>query len=186
MQLIKNKKILLALGAVFLVTLAIVFWLHSGKIGPSPTPRPSGASYKNLTPGTSSEKDVKGALGTPLKETASGEQTVLEYKSKNPNFNDEFALKAGTLAFVRQIVTLDDNLKIPDLEKKYGKYESVLYGNLSTSGFNLYVYPDKGVAYIGQPESGFITEIWYFVPTDLNTFKQLFASGFSDTLVPRQ
>lgn len=185
MRFLRNKKILLVIGIVLVIGGVLFSLFRSRQQKPTPTPTAAGgASYKKLTPGISSEQEVKNELGTPLKETAQGNKTVLEYKSGNVNFNDEFSISSGTLSFVKQIITLEDNVKIPDMEKKYGKYENVLYGPSSVNGYNLYVYPSKGVAYLGQPESGFITEIWYFAPTAFNTFKTNFAAGYGETFQP--
>lgn len=141
-----------------------------------------GAEYMGLTPGSSSRTDVLDQNGTPLTEKRSGDETILEYKSQsNPNFNNEFQLRSNQLVFVKQHVTAEDKISISDIVKKYGNYQNVLYGSKSQNGFDLYIYPDKGIAYIGHQQAGIILEIWYFQPTDLQTFMSTFAKDYSAT-----
>lgn len=138
--------------------------------------------YNNLELGISTEEEIIQTLGYPVEEISKNGIKVLEYSSKSPNYNNELSVENGKLAFVKEIITLDDNIKISDIVNKYGDYENILYGPNSNVGFYLYVYLTKGIAYIGHQESGLILEIWYFPPTDFDTFKESYASDYGTTI----
>src|SRR4030042_549732 len=183
----RNKKILLPLFIISLISIGYIIYisLPKGNIPKKTTPIPkTGASYNNLTPGVSTTSDITKTMGNPVKENQNGLDTTLEYKSNNPNFNNEFNVRSGVLYFVKQQVIKADQISITDINKKYGSYEYVLYGPLSTSGFNLYIFPNKGVSYIGNQFSSIIFEIWYFPPTTIEDFKTKYASGYSESLQP--
>lgn len=146
----------------------------------------TGLAYNNLLPGKSTINDIKNTLGTPKKESSNGSTTTLEYNSTNPNFNNQILLDSGTLDVVKQIVSSKDNISISELNQKYGNYEDVLYKSSSYNGFNLYIYPSKGLAYIGHQGSGIVLEIWYFKPMSFETFKSTLGKGFSESPVEGQ
>jgi len=179
----KNRIFLL----IFVITLiSVVIFLvsrSSKKNNSTDTSLPAtGASYQNLTPGVSTKEDVFQSLGSSLNEREEKGTRILEYSSNNPNFNNEFSVKNEKLSFVKEIVTLEDNKLIPDIVSEYGDYENILYGPGSGVGFYLYVYSTKGIAYVGHKDSGLIKEIWYFPPTDFESFKSGYATGYSSTI----
>ncbi|KKS96218.1 MAG: hypothetical protein UV71_C0001G0092 [Microgenomates group bacterium GW2011_GWC1_43_13] len=185
----KYKKILIPLFLISVISIGyiILVSLPKGNLQKKTSSIPkTGASYNDLTPGVSTIDDVQKTLGTPVKETQNDAVTLLEYESSNPNFNNEFNLRSGVLYFVKQQVTESDKISITNINEKYGSYEYVLYGPLSTSSFNLYVYPNKGVAYVGNQYSGIVFEIWYFPPTTIEDFKTQYASDYTETLRPSQ
>lgn len=180
----KRKFLLLVLLIVFIVVVIIFLFLKSSnKINVNPTPIPqNGASYRNLIPGSSTEEDVLKNLGNPVKTGSNNGTKILEYYSKNPNFNNEILVNNNSLSFVKQIVTIGENIKIQDIINKYGNYENILYGPDAGVGFYLYIYSTKGIAYIGHQESGLIKEIWYFPPTSFESFKTKYAPSYASTI----
>jgi len=185
----KNKKAILVIAAFSLISLGyIVYILISGKGNDAQKTKipETGASYDSLTPGVSTEDDVITRLGEAVKKSTTGTTTTLEYKSNNPNFNNQFSVDSGKLTLVKQIVSTKDNITISDLNQKYGNYENVLYKSSSYSGFNLYIYPDKGIAYIGHQGSGIVLEIWYFKPMTFSEFKTNLGQAFSENPVEGQ
>lgn len=176
----KGIKALILTFLILIIVLGFFIVKNSKKEPPQISTK--GPEYNGLTPGGSNKSDVTSKLGTPLKETLDGNNLTLEYKSQsNPNFNNEYLLRSDSLVFVKQYVTASDNIFITDIAKKYGTYEHVLYGNKSQNGFDLYVYPSKGIAYIGHQQAGIVLEIWYFQPTDLTNFVNNFAADYSET-----
>jgi hypothetical protein len=185
---IKKKIIIILSLSSLLAVLFITLKTHSNNSRPkvSPLPFTNGAMYGDLHPGVSSLDDVTKALGTAIGEKPTDGGKILEYRSSNPNFNNELTIQSETLTFVKQQVIRADQINITKINNKYGNYENVLYGPLSTSGFNLYIYPDKGIAYIGNQLSGTVFEIWYFPPTDIRTFQGLYAKDYSENFQPVQ
>ncbi|MFH1971545.1 MAG: hypothetical protein ABIJ05_04145 [Patescibacteria group bacterium] len=181
MKKINFKKII---GLTAIIIIAVFLVLQFSKINkPTPTPHfQNGASYQNLIPGTSTREEIFQNLGSSLKERDENGVRILEYSSKNPNFNNELTVKDEKLSFVKEIVTLEDNIKIPNIINKYGNYENILYGPGSGVGFYLYIYSTKGIAYVGHQDSGLIKEIWYFPPTNFESFKSIYATNYSSTI----
>lgn len=184
-----KKKIILGLGLISLLAIGFIafkiYSTNSRQKNISPQ-NAEGAKYRDLQPGVSSLNDVASALGPSVDERDQDGKKILEYKSNNPNFNNEVTIEEQKLSFIKQIVTMDEQITISEINKKYGNYEYILYGPLSTNGFDLYIYPSKGIAYIGHQSSGIILEIWYFPPTNLEEFKAKYASEYSESLPPRQ
>lgn len=138
--------------------------------------------YKELTIGKSTEEEVVNKFGIPIKQKEINSDKVLEFKSNNINYNDEFFINNNKLTFIKKIISPKDNISITSLNEQYGIHTNILYGNRSQSGFNLYVIPEKGVAYIGNQKLDELLEIWYFQATDFKTFKQLYGSGYRDSI----
>ena len=183
-----KKKIILGLSAASLLSIGFIVFMSykTQKTSINPPISSTSPSYKNLQPGVSTTKDITNNLGDPAKETQDGIYNILEYSSNNPNFNNQLYVNSDKLTLVKQIVAPNDNIKIQDLTQKYGNYENMLYASGSASGFNLYVYPSKGIAYVGHQESGIVLEVWYFTPTTFDNFKATFAKDYSDNPVPGQ
>jgi hypothetical protein len=137
--------------------------------------------YKNLKLGISTKDDVIKNIGEPLYINRRVNQEILNYESNNPNFNNEILVKDNKVTFIREVVTQEDQKTISSITNKYGRPEKVLYGPRSGVGFYLYVYPEKGIAYIGHDKSGILLEIWYFVPTTYESFIINYARDYSET-----
>lgn len=182
---IKRKKIFIL---AFVSTVSIIFIftkVNSNKknvdnIQPSTNTSSEVAKFKEIVPGnTYKEEEINKTLGAPVSSTLSGEVKINNYPSSNEYRTNDIEFINGEVDFIKEVVNLDDNRTAEDIRKIYGVTEYVLYENVSDSYFNLYVYPKNGIAYLGHND-GTILEIWYFKPTDINTFKSKWASSYSD------
>lgn len=183
----KKIKILLIIFAVAAVVVIVVSFFLPTKSEqvPSPVPFTPGATYRGLTPGVSTSEDVSKVLGTPIDTNQQGEQTVNSYKSTSPTRNHTADFLNNRLSFFKEIVSIyDKSIDVKEFEKTYGEPPYTLYGEASYGGFNLYAYPEKGVAYIGNRDGNVITEIWYFPPTTYDNFKKTWAPSYSETFTP--
>src|SRR3972149_8738786 len=150
---------------VFLFVLFIFLYFRAKKNQQNGSTKPEKlATFYNLQPGTSTKDDVIKALGYPKKDSTSS-ATPVEYDSKSPTRNNEVYFKDNVVSIIKHQVTVNDNIKIENIQSEYGKHEYKLYGPASESGFNLYVYLQKGIAYLGNEYTGEILEIWYFPKT---------------------
>lgn len=181
----KNKKIKVVV-VLLLIVLFAFFVLLQRKKEPESSDAFEHASFSDLRPGESTKENVFDKLGEPLATSSLGSFEVLDYQSSNPNFNREITIENDKVVFIKDIVTEKDNLKIADIENKFGKYKNSLFGPSSVNGFHLYIYPANGIAYIGHQVSGILLEVWYFEPTSLSVFKEKWASGYTDTVQPIQ
>lgn len=184
-----KKRIFLAIAILSLASIVFIVYMSNKNKQTKTTgvTNTIGASYKELIPGKSTTDDIVNKLGTPVNEKQTDSIKTLEYKSQsNPNFNNEFLIRSDKLILVKEYVTLDDNINVTDINKKYGNYKNNLYGPASINGFNLYIIPEKGVAYVAHLEADIIIEMWYFQPTTFEAFRSQFASGYTDKPEIRQ
>lgn len=144
------------------------------------------ANYNSIVPGKSTEEDVVDKFGDPANKSTNYSQTTLDYNSNNPNFRNQFLVNNNKVDFIKQIVATKDNIHVKDITEKYGTPRYILYGPGSVGGFDLYVYPDKGIAFIGELDSGIILEIWYFKATTISDFVSKWAPEYSYTQQPQQ
>lgn len=142
-----------------------------------------GASFKSLIPGQSTKSDAIEKLGEPLNDKEPGS---LDFESKNPNLPHRVATENEKITFIKEIITAEDGKTSIDITALYGEAPYVLYGLDSIHGFNLYIYPDKGIAYLGHVKEPILLEVWYFQPTTFEEFRDKWAPGYYDTPQVRQ
>ena len=82
------------------------------------------------------------------------------------------------MSLIKEIVNSNDNIDASFVTNSYGIAPNMLYEDLSNSVFNLYVYPQNGIAYLGAAD-GTLKEIWYFQQTKLDDFIKNWGTGFS-------
>ncbi len=144
-----------------------------------PTPRTDKiATYKTITPGASTREDVNELLGTPLKETKLDGKTLSEYKTVNQFINHQIITENDIVGLVKEAINIEDNKNSDVVTSIYGPAPYILYEQVPESVFNLYVYPQNGIAYLGH-EDGTILEVWYFSPTSLENFISNWAPNYS-------
>lgn len=179
---IKIRILLVFLFAAFVIGALLLLRARPETAPPTATPS-AGVSYKSLAPGSSSRGDVLAALGKPLNDEMSD---LLNFKSSNPNLPHQVAVSVDTVVFIREIITAKDKKNTENITSQYGNAPYTLYGPSSVNGFNLYVYPDKGIAYVGHVKDPILLEIWYFQPTTIEDFQVRWAKGYSTTHRPIQ
>jgi hypothetical protein len=155
---------------------------------PTSTPKPlasHGPSWNSITPGISSKENIKNQLGEPIKESKGDFETLLTYQSSSATRSHKIYLENQKTIMTKEIVTKTDNKKVGNITEEYGEPPRVLYGSESINGYNLYIYPEEGIAFIGNTKSGTLLEIWYFIPSTFSNFKSKWAVGYSSRYIPR-
>jgi len=171
---------------IFVSLLVVVYLLLPERKEPVETvPTKQGVSWQSLTPGVSGKNQVIEKLGNPIEETKEEDQSILDFRSSSSTRNHQAVFENETANFLREIVTLKDEKTTEDLKEMYGETENVLYGPDAYNGYYLFVYPEKGVAYLGSPGTGNLLEIWYFPPTNMEDFTSVWAQGYSTQLKPQ-
>lgn len=181
---ISKKTKMFIFGLLILLFLFVIYILNKNKKAADDQTnqvKPQISTYENLTLGKSSRNEIVNNIGLPNKEYFDNNKLHLEYTTLNPNFNDEFVLENERLTFIKKIIVINDKLRVGDLKSKYGNEEYILYGPGSSIGLKMFVYPSKGVAFIGFEGKGYLTEVWYFEPTNIEQFKTKFGLNYSDT-----
>lgn len=183
MQNLKSRieKVLLVLVAILIV--AFITFRSKPNNQDQNDSVPKGASFKSLVPGDSTKSDTIERLGDPLNNK---ESNSLDFKSRNPNLPHQVLTENEKITFIKEIITAEDGKTSTYITNFYGEAPYVLYGLESIHGFNLYIYPDKGIAYIGHVKEPILLEVWYFQPTTQEDFRDKWAPNYSGTFQPRQ
>lgn len=180
------KKKVLIVFAIILVIIVVTSFLLSRrgeKEVETPPLDTTGESYKGVTPGESTKEDVIEKLGDPLSIT---NEDLFIYKSNNPNIPNQVYFEKNSVGLVKEIIAPEDKRSTEEITSKLGEAKYVLYGEDAGVGVYLYVYPEKGLAYLGHYQQTELFEIWYFQPTSFNNFKTKWAPEYSDTFKPIQ
>lgn len=165
------------LAAVLYVAKLIIVPTQT-KISSSPTPSSQVASFRSITPGVSTETDLKTLLGTPIKTTVDKNQNIDEFKSTSELRRHIAIVQSGKVIFFKEIVSAYDKTTAKDIINIYSVAPNILFNKLPNSTFNLYVYPSNGIAYIGHID-GTLLEIWYFQPTTIDDFTSKWGQDYS-------
>jgi hypothetical protein len=171
---------------LILIVLAIFLFIADKIIKPktsgllvSPTPISTGvADYKSIVPGKSTLDEVNDLLGFPIEQNEENGKTIAEYESSSKYRNNVITVQNGVTTLIKEIVTATDNKKAESVTGVYGTAPHRLYEQKPSSTFDLYVYPNNGIAYLGH-EDGTLLEIWYFQPTTIETFSNSWGQGYS-------
>jgi len=177
----KTKLILIIVIIAFVV---LSYFLYINRRAAPPTPPaapPQQSVWKGIVPGTSTEEEVKQKLGTPKSEG----ENLLEFESTSPTRNHTVSLEESVVGLIKEVVSYRDTTKVSDLRAQYGETSDVLYGPDAENGYYLFVYSEKGVAYLGNPATETLLEIWYFPATTFEDFVNRWAASYSRTLSPK-
>lgn len=173
------KKNWIMLLLLLVAVLYVVNLLIKAPEQPLPqSPLPKTATFNSLTPGLSTSSDVEKALGKPTTTITENGKTSSEYKSTNVNRYHKVVYSNDQVMFISEVVNSVDNKDVESIKKEYGEPPFTLYHKSVNVSFNIYVYPENGIAYKAHAD-GTILEIWYFKPTDLNNFMSTWAKDYS-------
>lgn len=174
---IKNHKILSLVLFLFLVIILAFLFLPKN----TDVPQNNTQSYNSILPGQTTKEEVLNKLGTPVEQKTIGQSELLTFDSEKTERDDEYYFQNGTAGLIKEIIPPEDTRKADELRQIHGNANLVLYGEDAVAGFYLFVYPSRGIAYIGNPNFGNLLEIWYFTPTTEAEFITNWAQGYSKT-----
>lgn len=138
---------------------------------PLPTPTPvSGPSvifnkinYRGIFPDPIVAKSVEDTLQNPLYASPEGELTAVSFPSDTQGRNNKVYEENNKAEFVVQEIT-KTNTALSDFISSHPNSQGLtLYDYLTTgTGFNWYVYPGEGIAYLANKDYGYAMRILYF------------------------
>lgn len=129
----------------------------------------------SIVPGISTEEEVTQELGQPT----IIEGGVSQFKSNHPVFNNQATFsEEGELVFFKEIITFKKEREMSDITNTFGKPPYELFGESSSFGDNLFVYPEQGIAFVGNTLGETLTEVWYFKPTNIADFMNTWGEGW--------
>lgn len=178
---IKSHKTIFIIIIVFIVIFLslVIYQKINTKNTSSSIPSPilsTGASWNGIIPGVSTIKDITDAIGQPKIQ----DNNSLIYGSRSPTRDNIITIQNGTATLIKEIIAFSENRKTDEVTTKYGSADIVLYGPEAVNGNYLFVYLNKGIAYIGNPLTKSILEIWYFKPLQSpDDFQKNFAPNYN-------
>ena len=177
---IRKYWILLLVVIAFILYVANLFIKSPTQTNKTHTNTPPSATFKSLVPGISTPDQVAEQLGKPVSTKTVNGETISQYKSTNQYRFNEVIYTNGSAQLIKEIVNSNDNINADYVTNVYGVAPYMFYNTLSNNHFNLYVYPQNGIAYLGHTD-GTLLEIWYFQPTTIDDFVKTWADGYSLT-----
>lgn len=168
------------LFTIFLTTstLLLSYWIIA--IIKSSTAIKEGVSYKSITPGKTGESSIEKELGKPVKTKTDDGREIMEYQSSSPVRTHRIVAEEKVVQLIKEVVTIEDDQDARKIREEHGDPPHKLFNqDEPSSAFLLYVYPSKGLAYLGHIEDNTVLEIWYFPPTDLQNFILKWAPNYS-------
>ena len=169
---------------IFLILTILLFIINKLLTINQPTPitpvpeSTSVANYQSILPGSTTFDNVNELLGFPLEINGGGEKTIAEYRSSNQYRNHTIVFENSVAVFIKEEVISSNEKTVNSIIKVYGIAPYTLYDQRPSSVFNLYVYPNNGIAYLGG-DDGTILEVWYFKPTTIDDFVNRWGSDFA-------
>jgi len=186
MNMFKNR--FLKIITIFLFLLSLTFIVFNIYRSSKEVVTPQNQNVSNqavdlswVLPGKTSKDEVISKLGTPIKDDLTTNNETLYYNSTSKTRNNQIILEDESVVLVKEMISYLDSKKVSSITTSYGISTDSLFGPDSAGGNKLYIYPDKGIAYIGDPKFDTLEEIWYFVPTSIEKFKETWALGYSET-----
>lgn len=140
-------------------------------------------TYSAIKIGETTSEDIK-KLPELKSEQVKGNLT--EFSFKSARFNDNTVITENNIVVFKKIITIDpDTWQHPPLSSylsAYGSSEAEFTGsNLYGPVFKTYVYPSKGLAFIGNPFPDELYEIQVFEPTTLEVYRSKWGTDINET-----
>lgn len=167
LQIIKRYwPIIIIVGAILVLALSF----STPQTPPTPT---STLTHQNIRPGITQETELAQILGTPLKQIDQPNQKKLEFPSSYPNLPHQVVTKDAVVKLFIYIVPSSPNLKLTSYTSSLGTPEFTRFIPGYSQDYALHLFLSKGLAFLVHNDTQNINEIWYFQPTDLDSFTQL-------------
>lgn len=156
-----RKKITLIL--IVAVALVVIFYILSmSKKSTDTAPAGNYGKISEIEPGKTTYQEVILKIGQPKSQT----DNILTYPSKSLTRDNVIKTQGNIVSIVKEMIAYSENRKTLEIKSTYGDPEYTIYGPDSVNGNYLFVYPQKGIAFIGNPETESMTEIWHFTPVE--------------------
>ena len=152
------------LGVLTLIVVILIF-VTAPKEQPQPNPAASPITQLKLSqipPGTASQENVFAKLGQPLSTQESEDSTILSYPSYNQYYTNDVTVTDNIVSFIRERFYGNSDTSLKERLNTLGETYVELYGPDFNSGVSLFTYPDKGLAFLANPITDAIYEVWYF------------------------
>lgn len=179
----KTKLLIIGLVIVIIFTTILVALQTSPEqqtLESQPSQIEESAVGKKITP------DIEKRLDIIDKEASSEGTTVYSLNSLNTIRTDQIITKQDQIIFQRTYVPENPNdpnhLLISKMIEKYGQPENIIKGSKLWGPFmQTYIYPSKGIAFIGNPNTNEVYELQNFTPISLTEYLQKYGDDIDET-----
>ena len=138
------------------------------------------AEFKSIQPGeVFNEDEINNLLGYPTNSTSEGKIKINYYRSTNEYRTNQLQISDNKIELIKESINPVDNKDSSFIRNQFGIADIILYEKSPNSFFDLYVYLNSGIAYLGHKDEG-IFEIWYFPPTTLEDFINNYAQNYQE------
>lgn len=177
MKRISTKKIIL----IFAVFIFLAFIVNSilarvqkkpvitspPQIHQVPQSAPREIPWQGITPGMTYEGVIQ-SKGTPKRFDVSGNTGTIYYPGTNKNWDTEVSIQNNVVTFVREHVFLPQDVSLKSRLASVGGQSIKVYGDISTSGQYVFVFPVNGIAFLANEQNNTVYEVWYFAPGSIS------------------
>lgn len=134
-------------------------------VAPTPTPLPR-VLWGGILPGIPFG-DLVSKMGPPQKTNATEGQVSMFYPGVDKNWDTEVVIRNDVISFIREHIFPPQNTSLSSRLQQFDVSPVRLYGKISESSMFLFVFPDRGVAFIASEKNDTVHEAWYFQPAPL-------------------
>lgn len=130
-------------------------------------------TWQGLTPGFKLTPKLSETLGSPVKvKNLPAEKQQLSYKSEHfaAYYNEVYVDKEGVVEFIVVPSKYEETNTISNYITLYGQPDIELFAPHISTNSKAHVFLDEGIVVITKSTSLIVTEVWYFEPTDRETF----------------
>ncbi len=150
---------------------------------PTEEPPIQSNSWDGVTPGYVLTPKLNQQLGEPVRvQNLPAEKQKVFYKNDGFKifYNEVILNKDGVVEFIKTPVSYDESNLFSNYITEHGLPDFELYVPDAGLGKKAYVYLEKGLVYVAHEDKPVIEQIWYFEPTDRNTFMLLWGTSLSE------
>lgn len=160
---------------IFLGILAVLFVIAAivQQYVPIEEPPVQQNTWEGLTPGYTITPKLSAELGEPVAvKNLPAEKQQVSYKSEHfkAYTNDVIVNKDGVVEYIEVHQAYDPEHTFADYISLYGEPDLELYATEISTSSKAYIYLEEGVVVIAHDTSNIVERIWYFEPTDRETF----------------
>ena len=140
-------------------------------------------TWQGLTPGFAITQNLAEQLGTPVSvENLPAEKKQVSYKAQDfkAYYNEVVVDKDGTVEFIKTPIAYSDENTLTQYTTLYGEPDFSLYASHISDSLRAHVFLDEGLTVIANETTLVIEELWYFQPTDKETFMLQWGSQLSE------
>lgn len=172
---------LLAFIVAVLIFMTFVVKKPSPPSVPLPSPTETPPVWQGISPGETSESELKKKLGEPLKESQKEGQKIIEYSSKYEFYPHKIYTQNQTVALIKEQVTYEQNLNLESYIKQYGNPPLIMYEKNLGAAYPLNIFLNQGLAVAAHLVSGRVIEVWYFNPMGETEFINSFGKELTQS-----